>query len=190
LAEHMGGTISVESKQGVGSVFTVHLPLEMSSEAPSYALAKADYLKTAAPLETLPLFSSKQKKSEPCVLLVEDHDPNILIATTLLEEFQYSYEVAHTGKEALQKLRERNYSLLLLDIHMQDMDGFEVLRLIREKEKQYGLPPIPIIAMTACAMRGDREKCLAAGMDDYIPKPFRPDELRDKLIQYATALAA
>lgn len=120
------------------------------------------------------------------ILLVEDYPANVLVATTLLEDFGYSYEVATSGEEALRKIMEGSFSAALMDVELGDMCGYETTRRVRVWEEESALqrpdkPRLPIIAMTAHALAGDREKCLEAGMDDYIAKPFDPDELRHKL---------
>lgn len=115
------------------------------------------------------------------VLLVEDYKANILVATALLEEFGYGYTVANNGQEALQLIKIQDFDLVLMDVQMPGIDGFEATHFIREWEKQKGLGHIPIIGMTAHALAGDRERCIAIGMDDYIAKPFHPDEFKNKL---------
>jgi CheY-like chemotaxis protein len=121
---------------------------------------------------------------KPFILLVEDHKPNVLVAGTLLENLGYCYEVASNGKEALKALESCHFAIVLMDIQMQEMDGLEATRSIRKQEKKNNLPRIPIIAMTAHAQADDRARCLKAGMDDYISKPFNPTELQEKLAYF------
>jgi len=121
------------------------------------------------------------EKTTNKILLVEDYGANILVVTTLLEGFGYDYAVAKDGQEALQKLQEENFAVALMDIQMPDMDGMEITRHIRTGEKKGGKSRMQIIAMTAHALSGDRERFLGAGMDDYISKPFNPEELEAKL---------
>ena len=101
---------------------------------------------------------------------------NQIIVVRLMEKRGHSVEVAADGREALEKLRGDKFELVLMDVQMPRMGGFEAAAAIREMEKTQG-GHLPIIAMTAHAMKGDRERCLAAGMDGYISKPFRIDEL-------------
>ncbi len=117
-----------------------------------------------------------------CILLVEDYPANILVATTFLEQFGYSYEVAHNGLEAVEKIKNgaRDYAAILMDVQMPGMNGYETTRAIRSHEQQRGRLT-PIMGMTAHALSGDRERCLGAGMNDYISKPFNPDELKQKI---------
>lgn len=116
------------------------------------------------------------------ILLVEDYPANVLVATTLLQEFGYEFDVAASGQEALNLIEHKHFGAALMDVRLADeMCGFETTRRIRAIETQKGSKRLPIIAMTASAMVGDREKCIEAGMDDYISKPFDPDELKFKL---------
>ena len=110
------------------------------------------------------------------ILLAEDNIVNQRVAARLLEKRGHSVVIVGTGREALSALRNENFDLVLMDIQMPEMDGFEATRAIREEESGTNRH-IPIIAMTAHAMTGDRDLCLAAGMDDYISKPIRPSDL-------------
>ncbi len=114
------------------------------------------------------------------VLLVEDNPINRRIAIRLLETRGHSVTAAETGTQALQILEEEHFDLIFMDVQMPEMDGFEATAAIRNKEKSTG-QHIPIIAMTAHTMRGDKERCLEAGMDDYISKPIRPQSVDEKL---------
>jgi two-component system, sensor histidine kinase and response regulator len=114
------------------------------------------------------------------VLLAEDNPVNQLLATRLLEKRGHHVIVAHNGTDALAALDRQRFDLVLMDLQMPEMDGFEATAAIREREKGGGFH-IPVIALTAHAMKGDREKCLAAGMDGYLTKPIRTHELDDIL---------
>lgn len=118
------------------------------------------------------------------ILLVEDYKANVLVATALLEEFGYDYMVASNGQEALNLIKSHAFDLVLMDVQMPGIDGFEATHFIREWEKEKAATHIPIIGMTAHALTGDRERCLSAGMDDYIAKPFHPDQFREKIEKY------
>jgi two-component system, sensor histidine kinase and response regulator len=119
-----------------------------------------------------------------CVLLVEDNATNQLLAVTLLEKAGHAVETAHNGKEALAALASRRFDVALMDIQMPEMDGFETTARIRAQERASG-EHIPIVAMTAHAMKGDRERCLDAGMDGYVSKPVQPGELYQVLASIA-----
>jgi PAS domain S-box-containing protein len=110
------------------------------------------------------------------VLLTEDNPVNQKLAVRLLEKRGHSIHVVANGKEALQALEQQPFDLVLMDVQMPEMDGFETTEIIRQRERDSGRH-VPILAMTAYAMKGDREKCLAAGMDDYVCKPIQPREL-------------
>lgn len=110
------------------------------------------------------------------ILLAEDNIINQKLAVKLLEKRGYRVVVASNGREAVDAFEEEHFDLILMDVQMPEMDGLEATRLIREKETERGRH-ISIVAMTAHAMKGDREECLAAGMDDYMSKPFKPKEL-------------
>ncbi len=175
LAEQMDGSITVTSTVGTGSTFVLHLSLPV---------AYNENVKLGYQENTIYLDTTKNAAQLP-ILLVEDYEPNILVATVMLKNFGYRYEVARNGQEAIDKFSPAKYSLVLLDVQMPLMDGFEATRHIRGLEKAVKASVrVPIIAMTAHALKGDREKCMAAGMDDYIAKPFNPHQLQAVLIKH------
>jgi signal transduction histidine kinase/CheY-like chemotaxis protein len=114
------------------------------------------------------------------ILLVEDSVFNQKVAVGLLQKYGHTVVVANHGREALALLDSGDFDLILMDVEMPEMDGLEATAIIREKEKGTG-NHVPIVAMTAHAMKGDRERCLAAGMDDYVSKPIRAQQLFDTL---------
>jgi PAS domain S-box-containing protein len=118
------------------------------------------------------------------ILLAEDNPVNQKLAVRLIEKQGHSVTVAANGREALAALDREPFDLVLMDVQMPEMDGFEATAAIRQREKQRG-GHVPIIAMTAHAMKGDRELCLAAGMDDYLSKPIRAEELAQMIREYA-----
>jgi CheY-like chemotaxis protein len=117
--------------------------------------------------------------------MAEDNVVNQKVALRILQKQGHSVALATTGFEALKKAAERTFDLILMDVQMPDMDGLAATGAIREREKTTG-GHVPILAMTAHAMKGDRERCLAAGMDGYVSKPVRPRELA-KAIEEVTA---
>jgi len=109
-------------------------------------------------------------------LIAEDNLVNQRVATRMLEKRGHSVVVATNGQKALAALEKQKFDVVLMDVQMPDVDGFQATAAIREREKLTG-KHLRIIAMTAHAMEGDREKCLAAGMDGYIPKPIQAAEM-------------
>jgi CheY-like chemotaxis protein len=142
-------------------------------KAPEPAPAPADRAKVEQ--EAIPLR----------VLLAEDNLVNQKVALTLLKKFGIQADVAATGMEALDALIGVSYDLVFMDCQMPEMDGFEATRRIRERER--GSRRLPVVAMTANAMAGDRERCIEAGMDDYIPKPVRVPDLHRALARWLPA---
>jgi two-component system sensor histidine kinase/response regulator len=119
--------------------------------------------------------SLRESRGRWRVLLAEDNAVNRVLAVRLLEKRGYTVVAAETGKAALQALEQHRFDLILMDVQMPEMDGFEVTAHIREREKSTG-KHIPIIAMTAHAMAGYKEHCLASGMDAYVSKPLQIKE--------------
>ncbi len=163
LATLMKGDISFESVVGEGSVFhfTCELKLDRESEKETGNISREDKKDTL--------------QSDKTILYVEDNLMNQNVMENIISGKGYEYIAAFHGKEALEIIRNRKIDLVLMDIQLPEMNGFEVTRIIRE-ECEKGTQ-IPIIAITAYAMREDREKCLNSGMDDYIAKPFNIEEL-------------
>ncbi|MBW8882368.1 MAG: response regulator, partial [Asticcacaulis sp.] len=160
LAELMGGQLSVTSAVGKGSLFTFALPL---------AQAEADVAH-----ETRAAAHVAMAKTDVRVLVVDDNDANLLVATALLDDLGYIVHVAMSGAQALDVLKDEPVDIVLMDVQMEGMDGFETTQLIRQWEARGGQPSRPIIAMTALGGEGDRARCLTAGMTDYLSKPIDP----------------
>lgn len=163
LVELQGGSLSVNSKIGAGSTFCVHLKFKKSLHH--------------QPKETT--FFEEQHTTEIeglNVLLVEDNVLNQILAQKVLENWNWQVDTAENGKIAIEKLEKNKYDVLLMDIQMPEMNGYETTRYIREN-MSYPKSATPIIAMTAQAMQGESEKCKEAGMDGYISKPFDEKEL-------------
>ncbi|WP_299540725.1 PAS domain S-box protein [Phenylobacterium sp.] len=164
LVELMGGRIWVESQVDEGSLFAFAVPFEVSVAAKSPVAAPVG----AGPEAPLPALR---------ILIAEDSPDNCTIALAYLEDTPYLVDVAETGVLACQMFKKGRYDLVLMDRQMPAMDGLTATRTIRAWEKANGRAPTPIIALTASALKGDRESCLAAGCTAYLTKPIKQEVL-------------
>lgn len=169
LVELQDGTIEVKSEEHKGSNFIVRIP---------YGLARSEKLKKA----DVPIAQAQRDKKqvkEMKILLVEDNDINRLYAKSILQQWNCSVDIAENGLVAIEKIKNNFYDVVLMDVQMPVMDGYEATRAIRMMDSPKR--NAPIIALTANATRTDIEKCLSSGMNDYLPKPFTPDDLYRKI---------
>jgi CheY-like chemotaxis protein/HPt (histidine-containing phosphotransfer) domain-containing protein len=157
----MDGQISVESVPGQGSVFWFTVTLAAATSSGS-----------APSLPIPPLTAGTGSSRNLRVLLVEDNRVNQQVALLLLESLGHTVEVVGSGHQALRALSAAHYDLVLMDCQMPDMDGYEVTRQLRALEHADGGRRLPVIAVTANVVSGDRDACLASGMDDFLSKPF------------------
>jgi len=148
--------------------------------APEAAVDAGSAIPPPAPATAGPAVSSR----EPRILLVEDNPVNLLVAQKMLATLGYEAEIATHGEAALDCLRQHRHDLVFMDCQMPVLDGYAATRRWRALEAEAGAPRLPIVAMTANAMAGDRERCLEAGMDDYLPKPVSREQLENCLARW------
>ncbi|HEU5290810.1 MAG TPA: response regulator [Cyclobacteriaceae bacterium] len=167
LVELQKGKIEVESQEHVGSIFTILIPYEISKATKQ---SRQPHKQSNTP------YGANQGLH---VLLVEDNDINRLYAKSILETWKCKIDIAENGLIAIEKLKSNQYDVILMDVQMPVMDGYEATKAIRMMTQP--LNSTPVVALTANATKNDIEKCLAAGMNDYVAKPFTPDDLYQKL---------
>ncbi|KMT64601.1 PAS domain S-box protein [Catenovulum maritimum] len=171
LLSLMNGSIQVDSKIGKGSCFKLEIPMQVSESQD-----REDEL--VKPVLISPNTSIEKKK----ILLVEDNFINQQVAKSMVENLGYLVEIAEHGEQAISMLNESEFDIILMDCQMPVMDGYDATRNIRTGHTQ---AQIPIIAMTAHAMTGDKQKCLDAGMNDYISKPIDSELLENLIAKYS-----
>ena len=174
LVKLLGGELHVESEPGRGSCFHFSLPAEM-------VVAQKSPASEGKPVDAR---RNPDAGAGQHILLVEDNPVNQKLALMLLERHGYHVTLADDGQKALEVMMDGHFDVILMDMQMPVMDGIEATAEIRQLEASRGKTRTPIIAMTANAMQGDRERCIEAGMDDYITKPIRADQLFSTLASW------
>ena len=167
LVEMMGGKINVQSQFGKGSIFIVYLPQKISK----HQSEKIDININELPIENQKDLSGKK------ILIVDDNKLNIKVAIKALQDFNFEIEECYDGLECLEKVKEKEYDLILMDIMMPNMSGESALAKLKEN-KEF---KTPVIALTADAISGAREKYIKEGFADYISKPFNKEEVKEKI---------
>jgi len=161
LAERMGGKLRGESREGLGSTFTLEMPLALATATPAALPGAA--------------VAHGQLAQGGRILLVEDNPVNQSVIEAMLRSLGLEVSVAHDGIQAVEQVSQHRFAAILMDCRLPQVDGYEATRRIRLLPNG-GL--LPIIALTANALQGDRERCIDAGMNDYLSKPFRRTELQ------------
>jgi PAS domain S-box-containing protein len=172
LIEQMGGNIQVNSTPGEGTTFSFHIPFKLSTQPSSMTT-------TTVITEVTPSAALNAK-----VLLVEDNLVNCMVTQEMLEDFGYAVEIAHDGQQAFDRFVQEDFDIILMDCQMPNIDGYTATELIRQHESTNQLSPTKIIALTANAFHTDRERCLQCGMNDYLSKPFRLEQLKNMLSKH------
>ena len=181
LAQMMGGVMVLESEPGRGTKVTLTMPMPVARGRPTAR-------EVVAPVPALPAPARRQAPSPEqaaadgtLVLIVDDHPINRMVLYRQVNTLGYAAECAENGVEALELWKSGRFGAVLSDVNMPDMDGYQLAAEIRACERRGGHGHVPIIACTANALQGEAEKCLAAGMDDYVPKPVDLSRLAEKL---------
>jgi PAS domain S-box-containing protein len=173
LVEMQGGSIFVSSEPGVGTTFAFALPFRRATEEQAREAAEERRNATGVP---------KGNLEGARVLVVEDNEMNRLVAANMLALWGAEFESAEHGGVAIEKLKSEEFDLILMDLSMPVLDGYETTRKIRE-EFDEPIRSIPILALTASALLDSKEKVFEAGMNGFVPKPFKPAELRDRIAE-------
>lgn len=168
LVDLMGGRIEAESTPGKGTTFRFEIPFELPDDTVPMTLS--------APPSDSGVFAQPSRPLK--ILLAEDSIPNQKVVKAMLSKTQHQLDIANNGREAVRLYEQANgsYDIIFMDVQMPEMDGFSASAAIRKYEREHQITT-PIVAMTAHALQGDRELCLARGMDDYLSKPIRRQEL-------------
>lgn len=181
LCELMGGTVTVESKFGEGSCFTVTICQTLSEKNP---LPAPDATTNGQEKDREEFRLAEDVPEEDrTILIVDDNKLNLFVAKRLLEAYKLVIDTAESGKEALEKVALKKYALILMDYMMPNMDGVETTKRIRELDIAY-CKDVPVVVVTADAIKGAREELLAKGFDDYLAKPISTKQLEDVLRRF------
>lgn len=171
LVEMQGGTIEVESEEGLGTTFTIHLVYENVQDQENESTIQA-------PLITESDFEGLN------ILLVEDNKMNQIVAKQMLAKWKTQVTVANNGVEAIDILSKSTFNIVLMDLQMPEMDGYEATRIVRDLASKVVDHEVPIIALTADAFNDTRERIIEIGASDFLPKPYKPEQLFEKIANH------
>jgi CheY-like chemotaxis protein/HPt (histidine-containing phosphotransfer) domain-containing protein len=189
LVQLMGGQIMVDSEQGRGSCFTVMLPCLPAIESNAVGRPPPGWMPAAAPAASIrPLSRTEAQRHGRLILVAEDNETNQQVIQHQLALLGFAAEVTANGQTALARWQSGDYALLLTDLHMPEMDGYQLTAAIRAQERDG--KAIPIVALTANTSQGEAQRCLAAGMNDYLSKPVQLSNLRETLAKWLAPPAA
>ena len=167
----MGGTVTLRSAPGEGTTVTVELPLAVGASADAEPVPGSDGAAAAAGRRMLPASREAAEDEGSLVLLVEDHPVNRQVLAAQLEAIGFRVDTAGDAAEALERFDGGRYGLVFTDIQLPHVDGYELARRLRDAERASGRQRTPLLALTASALQGERERCRAVGMDDVVTKP-------------------
>jgi CheY-like chemotaxis protein len=174
LVRMMGGTMAVESQPGCGSTF------RFTAKFASNAAAEASSFQSSLNATTQVASTAQNGLAPLSVLVAEDNQTNQKVAVALLKKAGHLVQVVCNGRDAVTESGRKDFDVILMDVQMPEVDGLQATQMIRVREAGTGVR-VPIIALTAHAMKGDRERCIRAGMDDYLSKPLNAADLNEKL---------
>jgi signal transduction histidine kinase/ActR/RegA family two-component response regulator len=190
LVQTLGGEIRVESSPGQGSAFSVTLPVTLESEAIQMRADRAGAVNNETTSGARDSALPEQAEFHGLrLLLVDDNELNAMLASRLMSAIGFEVVTAANGALAVEAVEGRQFDIILMDCQMPVMDGYDATRAIRRSERATSKLRTPVVAVTAYALAGEREKCLAAGMDDFIAKPYSLRELRPKLRRWLSSPA-
>ncbi len=180
LSRLLGGEIQLQSKLGKGSVFTLYLPLSFDGHTTQKkTLPKETQAESIIDSPVAPAFLPDTVFANKKILIVDDDMRNVFVLSKILEEKKVNIIIGRNGREGIEKVHQHlDINLVLMDIMMPEIDGYTAMREIRKDNR---FAQLPIIALTAKAMKGDREKCIEAGANDYLSKPVQPEKLLNLL---------